>query len=451
MTDQSRTSLHLPGQPAQGGVLLDPTGAALPSANGKAAAAKKPGLLARTRTALAARRARLEQQADAEPADQPATPQQSRRHGSRVLVFVAPLVAVNTTAVIGQVGWAYDHLHIAHLPTVPGFAWASYAVHLVNLLVAILFAATLESIGLYLSAEAHAALLNRDPALKLRLASYGMGLVAGGLNYSHFAHGLNPTTEAVAFGLLSASSPLLWAIRSRSRSRAELVEQGLIDQRAAHFSTSKWINFPVRTWKAFRLAVDMGVTQEREAWTNYRLAREQKAADEALRKADAEFEKAAKSIMSVVIWSGSIDRSAAGRESVESTAKPTTDPTGEVTARADQKLTGQPTADPTDGADRQPTADSTNEPTSRPDRQPTARPDRKSTSKPTGRRRGSRPARGDYSTTLAALRKTFPSRLPTVAEVKIADGNRSQGRAVTIRKQLARERGISDDSEERAG
>jgi hypothetical protein len=165
-----------------------------------------------------------------------------------------PLVLVNGTAVIGQIGWAADHLGRRGWPLAANSA------------VAVLFAATVESIAVYLAAEAHAALLARDPALKLRLSSYVVALVIGALNFSHYAPGWRPNAEAVTFGLLSTLSPWLWAIRSRSANRDALRTAELIDRRSARFAFAKWLNFPGRTWRAYRLAVDTGETRERYAW-----------------------------------------------------------------------------------------------------------------------------------------------------------------------------------------
>jgi hypothetical protein len=149
------------------------------------------------------------------------------RDRRRDAALALPLILVNATAILGQVGWANDHLthHVLAL--------------------AVLFAATVESIGVYLSYEAHAALLAGEAALKLRLGSYALAAVAGGLNYSHYAaHTWHPTVAAVTFGLLSSVSPWLWSIRSRSMHRQALHAAGLIDRRSARFAAAKWLHFP---------------------------------------------------------------------------------------------------------------------------------------------------------------------------------------------------------------
>jgi hypothetical protein len=169
------------------------------------------------------------------------------RAWARTLPLLLPLVLVNTAAVYGQAGWAYDHL-----------------IH--RWLIAGLFAAAVESIGVYLAFEAHAALMAGDASARLRAGSYLIGLLAGALNYAHFAGaGYAPTPLAVTFAALSSISPWLWAIRSRSMNRARLRELGQIDPRAVRFSLLRWLLFPVRTIKAFRVAVWHGIVAPAEA------------------------------------------------------------------------------------------------------------------------------------------------------------------------------------------
>ncbi len=163
------------------------------------------------------------------------------------LALALPLLLVNSAAVWGQAGWGYDHL--GH-----------------NLAVAVLFALAVESIGVYLAAEAHSALMAGDASLRLRLGSYAVGLVAGAANYAHFASaGYRVNPLAVTFGLLSSISPWLWAIRSRSLNRDRLRELGQIDPRAVKFSPLRWVLYPVRTFRAFRAAVWYGIVAPAEA------------------------------------------------------------------------------------------------------------------------------------------------------------------------------------------
>jgi hypothetical protein len=177
----------------------------------------------------------------------------TKRKGTDVIANVAlivPLLLVNTVAAYGQVMWAHEHL-------TPGsrFWW-----------VAVGFAAAVESIGIYLAAEAHRALLAGDASLRLRLGSYAVGLLAGILNYAHFAPGLSrPNAPAIVFGVLSTLSPVLWAIRSRSMSRDRLRALQLIDGRAVKFTAIQWVLFPRLSATAFRAAVWAGETNPTKA------------------------------------------------------------------------------------------------------------------------------------------------------------------------------------------
>jgi hypothetical protein len=170
---------------------------------------------------------------------------------SRQGALVLPLILVNTIAVYGQAAWAHEHINPL---------W----------LVDVLFAAAVESIGVYLAVEAHAALMAGDASARLRTGSYLIGLAAGALNYWHFASAaFRPTSVAVAFGLLSAISPWLWAIRSRSLNRGRLRELGQVDPRAVRFAPLRWVLFPVRTTRAFRGAVWAGIVQPADAIALY--------------------------------------------------------------------------------------------------------------------------------------------------------------------------------------
>lgn len=159
------------------------------------------------------------------------------------IALVVPVVLVNVFAVVGQAGWALDHL----------FGDGRLAVA-----AAVMFAVTVESVGVFLAAEAHRSLMAGDAALRLRLASYLVAGLAGALNYHHFAPTLAPNTSAVTFGAMSAISPWMWAIRSRSLRRAELRAAGLIDPRTVRFSTARWLLWFRPTWEAYRRAVWLG-------------------------------------------------------------------------------------------------------------------------------------------------------------------------------------------------
>jgi hypothetical protein len=166
-----------------------------------------------------------------------------------------PLVLVNIVAVYGQYGWAE-----ANLPgiTVGGSTFPLWAV---------LFAAALESIAIYLSYEAHKARMAGDSSAKLWAAAYGVAFLAGALNYWHLADPVThqPTPAAVAFAAMSLLSPWLWGIRSRSMNREQLRKLDLIEPRAVKFSAARWVLFPRATFAAFKAAVWAGETNPRAA------------------------------------------------------------------------------------------------------------------------------------------------------------------------------------------
>jgi hypothetical protein len=171
--------------------------------------------------------------------------------------LLAPVLLVNAVAFSGQYAWA--NANLPRWDVLVGDGWGFN-------LTAAAFAAALESIAIYLQYEAHTALMAGDASLKLRLGSYAVALLAGVLNYWHWANpDHSPTPAAVAFGALSAISPWLWAVRSRSMHREQLREQGLVEQRAVKFATARWLLYPRRTYSAFRLAVWEGETDPRAA------------------------------------------------------------------------------------------------------------------------------------------------------------------------------------------
>lgn len=106
---------------------------------------------------------------------------------------------------------------------------------------ALLVSVALESIAVYLAWQAHVAQLADDSALRLRLAAYGMALIIGALNYSHYMRpGWRPTVAAVTFGMLSAISPWLWSIHSRRESRDALKARNLIEPHAVRLGGTRW-------------------------------------------------------------------------------------------------------------------------------------------------------------------------------------------------------------------
>lgn len=122
----------------------------------------------------------------------------------------------------------------------------------------VLFAVTLESIAVYLAYHAHVALISNDSALRLRMASYGCGLLIGLMNYSHYSDHWVPTFKAIALGLLSASSPWLWGIHSRRESRDALMKAGLIEAHAVRLGANRWAWHPLRSIRVMYAATWTG-------------------------------------------------------------------------------------------------------------------------------------------------------------------------------------------------
>jgi hypothetical protein len=153
----------------------------------------------------------------------------------RAWLAAVPVVLVNTVAFGAQLGfWR------AHVPLVAE---------------AVLVALALESVDVYLAWLAHLAQLADDSALRLRLAAYGMALLIGALNYSHFMRpGWRPTVEAVTFGMMSAISPWLWSAHSRRASRDALMARNKIEPHAVRLGATRWAWHPVRSarvmWRA---------------------------------------------------------------------------------------------------------------------------------------------------------------------------------------------------------
>lgn len=155
------------------------------------------------------------------------------------LPALAALIAVNTFAVIGQWSWAYQSL--GH-----------------DMVIAVGFAITLESISLYLTAMANAAMLANDKAGPLRLAAYGVGLLVGVMNYNAHSSDWSPNAMAIAFGILSMMSPILWGIWARRQHRDQLRAAGLIDPRTVKVPTTLWVLYPSYAFKILRLGVRQG-------------------------------------------------------------------------------------------------------------------------------------------------------------------------------------------------
>jgi hypothetical protein len=168
----------------------------------------------------------------------------------RMLITALPLVLVNVVAVSGQYGFIKDHT-----------TWPVYGVAI--------FAAALESVALYLAYMAHASLMQNDSALRLRLAAYSFGLIAGVLNYSHYAPDGRITFVAFATGLMSASSPWLWSVYSRRASRDALMAAGLIEPHAVRLGVTRWIWHPMKSTRVMYMATWQGEQSPQAAISAY--------------------------------------------------------------------------------------------------------------------------------------------------------------------------------------
>lgn len=166
--------------------------------------------------------------------------------------LAVPLVLVNAAAIWGQAGWAYENI------TTGG---------IFGVVIAVLFAMAVESIGVYLAWESHESLMADQASVQLRLGSYAIGLLAGVLNYLHFSAQSVPT--GVAFGSLSAVSPWLWAIWSRARNRSRLAQLGLVDVRGVKLSMARKLWHPVKSVRVLSWAAWEGITDPSAAVTGW--------------------------------------------------------------------------------------------------------------------------------------------------------------------------------------
>jgi hypothetical protein len=204
-----------------------------------------------------------------------------------------PLVLVNIAAVIGQVGWALDHLAIGE----PGGLLRWFA--------AIMFGSTAESIALFLQYYAARALMNRDSAASLYVGTFLVAGLVATVNYSHWS---NPAENeffgkvnatAVIFALCSFISPWLWRIHNRAEYREALKAAGEIDTRAVKLSMARKIMYPIRSFRTIRLAAWYGETNPAKAvemYENQRIARATVKAAKITAKQAEKAQKAAKKI-----------------------------------------------------------------------------------------------------------------------------------------------------------
>src|SRR5215470_8107103 len=174
--------------------------------------------------------------------------------------LLVPLLIVNAAAVYGQIAYALDSIAPVVWPVVARLA------------LAVLFAAAVESIAVYVGWHAHDALLTQATvtAARLRRASYVIAGAVASINYAHFAGPvLAPTAASVAFGLLSLLSPWLWGLHTRRVQHVQLRDEGAVDCIGAVFSAERVRAFPLRSWAARRWSIDHNVTDPAAAWAGY--------------------------------------------------------------------------------------------------------------------------------------------------------------------------------------
>lgn len=191
-----------------------------------------------------------------------------------------PLVLVNALAVFGQLGWGRHNL------TQVG----ENADSLSRWMIAILFAATLESIALFLAFYANRALDRGDSATALYLGAFGVAAIVAGVNYSHYAHpkdtfslvGLadipSPTAMGIVFALCSLASPWLWRIKHRDANRAKLHELGVIDTKAVRLSMARKLWHPVRSFMVMWYATWDGEQEPAKAVLKYEVIQAERRA-----------------------------------------------------------------------------------------------------------------------------------------------------------------------------
>lgn len=174
----------------------------------------------------------------------------------RDIMTTIPLLIVNAIAVTGQfIFWR------AHTPTFPPIA-------------ALGFACALESISVFVAYHAHLAELSQDSSFRLRFGSYAAGITIGLLNGSHFTVNGRITAASVGMFILSASSPVLWAIHTRRQSRDDLKAKEQIEDKAVKLGVMRWILWPVDSFGVFRLAVWRGQTKPKLAIEEWEIERE---------------------------------------------------------------------------------------------------------------------------------------------------------------------------------
>ncbi|TDC42105.1 hypothetical protein [Micromonospora sp. KC213] len=178
--------------------------------------------------------------------------------------YVAPLLLVNLAAVGGQTAYAFTRTPAAWHPAA-------------RIAVALVYAATVESISLYVNWHAHDALLQSatGTAAEMRRRAYLIAGIVGAMNYSHFdGPNWTPTPFAVGSGMASLLSPWLWGLHTRRAQHVQLLRKDLLDETGAVFDRKRRRAFPIRTWKAERWSIEHNVRDPREAWAGYHAHRD---------------------------------------------------------------------------------------------------------------------------------------------------------------------------------
>jgi len=180
---------------------------------------------------------------------------------------VIPLLLVNAVAVTGQLIFWKNHL-----------PWPILAI--------VMFALALESVAIYLAYHAHLATVNNDSATRLRMSSYAFGIVVGLVNGSHFLVNGQITAAAIGMGLMSASSPFLWAIHSRRQSRDKLMENGEIEPHALRLGITRWTWHPGKSARVMSAATWTGERIPAAAIATYEAGKAARKAQEERQEID---------------------------------------------------------------------------------------------------------------------------------------------------------------------
>lgn len=169
------------------------------------------------------------------------------RRTARAVFAAVPVIMVNATAFIGQYAFLQTHL-----------PWPTAG--------RILFAASLESIAIYVSYHAYLAQMKNDSALRLKLGAYLVALAVAAMNYSHYAgpH-WKPTFAACGLAMMSLLSPVLWGIHSRRASRDALMALDQIEKRAVRLGATRWLWHVIRSTRVMYRATWFGVNEIQRA------------------------------------------------------------------------------------------------------------------------------------------------------------------------------------------